>query len=65
MIGSTVKPAQTEQSGNRQCWFPLSTLGKESMLIQCLNNIPTYVTVGKDKMMVFTMFGETEITVKM
>ena len=41
MIGGTGEPAQAEQSGNRQCWFPLSALGIESTLQHRLNNVTT------------------------
>ena len=44
MIDSTVKLAQTEQSGNRQCWFPLSALGTESKLMHVGVHSPTATT---------------------
>ena len=44
MIDSTVKLAQTEQSGNRQCWFPLSALGIESKLMHVGVHSPTATT---------------------
>lgn len=63
MIGSIVKTRKRRRVGTGNAGSPLSILGIESMLMQCLTNIPTYVAVGKDKTMVFTMIGETGITV--
>ena len=44
MIGGTGEPAQAEQSGNRQCWFPLSALGIESKLMHVGVHSPTATT---------------------